>query len=277
MQATAAGHGVTGRHIVLNVERGAAVNLYSDQNRTILAYMEVPYINMHSQSWFVINWGLADLGPKFDPLNMHAHRSRAANIAAAISSAPRKHPQLTRTLHLVQNNEATRQLRTRVWRRLRNFVSRGMCIGGELPENLRAQSTAKRTPTMQVSNQDRRSTAQHDAADPAAPRISEQDRSENNPIHRSQALTATQTGTAAPVEEGDEEAKEDASSESDVDHTQRLKEALMARTRSMNEDVEGLINTAKRASGSRATIDAPPQQVCALMHVCTMHEVKLQV
>jgi hypothetical protein len=150
---TAQGHGVAGRHIVLNVERGAAVNLYADQNRTILAHMEVPSLEMHTSSWFVLNWGLADLGPKFDPLHMHANRTRASATAAA--AATQKNLQLPRLLHLVPIDFSfARERRRRVFRRLRNFVTRGLCLGSDVPDStLRSRSTAPRIPTIKPTAQ----------------------------------------------------------------------------------------------------------------------------
>ena len=209
---------------MLNVERGASVNLYADQNRTILAYMEVPYIGMHTSSWFVVNWGLADLGPKFDPLNKHAHRTRAA-AAAAATGAPMNHLKLPHLLHLVPDNHSRRERRRRVVRRLRNFITRGMCIGGDLPDNLRSRSTATRVPTMQNSSQGD-VNAQRDR--PMAKFQSESMRIEHSNQLWSQAITAANSKSTVLEEEGEQE--DGSTDDSDAEHTARFTAALRARS-----------------------------------------------
>jgi hypothetical protein len=106
-----------GRHIVLKVEHGATVNLYADQNRTLVAYMEIPYLHMHSVNWFVLNWGLEDLGPGFDPLSVRASQS----------NAKRSKLKLPRSLHLVPRDQTLLERRRRVFRRLRNVFTCGAC------------------------------------------------------------------------------------------------------------------------------------------------------
>lgn len=258
LQVTA-GHGFSGRHIVLNVERGASVNLYADQNRTILAYMDVPYINMHTSSWFVMNWGLADLGPKFDPLNIHARCTRAATAAIAAGS-PRKHLKLPRLLHLVPDNHSRRERRRRVFRRLRNFITRGMCIGGDLPDNLRSRSTVTRTATIQTSNQVGACSqhTQHEAHTVKFRSVSNRSTVDRSDRLWSETLTAANTKSTLVEEE--EEREEGSTDDSDEEHTARGKAVFRARSHSHSRSITGAlqegdieaIKATKRSSNSRA-------------------------
>lgn len=267
---------------MLNIERGAAVNLYADQNCTILAYMEVPYIKMHSASWFVMNWGQADLGPRFDPLNMHSHRARMAAVAAAAAGAPRKEMKLPRLVHLVPENQR-RERRKRVMRRLRNFITHGMCIGGDLPDNLRSRSTATRTPTIRSGDQ---ATAGPQPAEHDTPGVNPQSASQrlaSGKPAQGQTLTAAETKSTLLEEE---EENEDATDDSDAEHTARLHAAVIARSLSRSRSITGALQEddpedfrlSRHLSGSRAIEFSaqgsvsvqPPPQVRALPG--TVHE-----
>ena len=265
----AAAHGLSGRHVVLNVERGASVNLYADQNRTILAYMEVPYIGMHTSAWFVVNWGLADLGPKFDPLNRHAHCTRSA-AAAAATGAPTKKLKLPHLLHLVPDNHSRRERRRRVVRRLRNFITRGMCIGGDLPDNLRSRGSVTRTRTIQNGGQvgpKARAKAQHAQHAQHSQQVtalspgrfqSESMRIENSNRMWSQALTAAASKSTVLEEEQEDEQEGGSTDDSDAEHTARFRAALRARSPSTepinrSRSITGALQEEQEAEGTMAT------------------------
>lgn len=256
------------------MDRGAAVNLYADQNRTILAYMEVPYINMHTDNWFVVNWGLADLGPLFDPLRMYAHRTRRAAVTGA--PPPKKPVELPRLLHLVPYVNDVHERRRRVFRRLRNFITRGVCIGGDLPPTMQSRSTATRTSTVQSNGKDngKDNAASTQIGTKEAPsaagskllgQVGADGTVQSNRL-RSQALTVAQSKSTLLEEEGDHtDAHSDAS---DAEYRPRLKSRL-TRSLSQSRSIAGALQeedteasrTSKRMSGSRGTDSAIPRNL----------------
>lgn len=112
----ASGTHLSGRHIVRDVEKGAAMNLYADLQRTILVFLHIPGLRMGSAVWSVLNWGAADRDRGF----------RWEALPLAGPSDPKKLPELPQFLHVVPHGVTFQQRRRQVMRRLANKITCGI-------------------------------------------------------------------------------------------------------------------------------------------------------
>eukprot|EP00892_Ulva_mutabilis_P007162 jgi/Ulvmu1/4818/UM020_0103.1 len=113
-QATAM---LSGRHIVLDMEKGAAMNLYADLNSTILVFLQIPSLHMRSSAWSVLSWGDADCGRGFTWSSIRP---------LAVPKDAKALPELPQVLHVVPDGVTFHERRRQVLRRLAHYMTCGM-------------------------------------------------------------------------------------------------------------------------------------------------------